>query len=512
VVRAGAAGAAAGAAGAAADAAGMAVKAGAAAEAAGAAGAAGGAAGAAGAGLAAEDAAGAGLGAGAAGAVGGAAGAVSPDVGEAMHRLIAELYPIHRSITGDGVRETLARLRRLIPLEVHEVPTGTQVLDWTVPKEWKIRGATIRDARGRTVLDLKDSTLHVVGYSVPVRARLPLSELAPRIHTLPEQPDRIPYRTSYYAETWGFCMEHRRFEALEDGEYDVVIDSSLEDGALTYGELVLRGESIDEVLISSHVCHPSLCNDNLSGIAVATYLARALADRPRRYTYRFLFAPVTIGAITWLARNREVVPRIRHGLVLAGVGDAGPIHYKRTRRGSAEIDRAVEHVLACAGEPYGIEAFTPYGYDERQFGSPGFDLAVGCLMRTPHGRYPEYHTSGDNLEFVRPASLAGTLARCLEVVEVLEGNGTYRNTRPWGEPQLGRRGLMDAIGGVDDRGALHMAILWVLNLSDGAHDLLAIAERSGLAFRVVRAAADLLLRHELLEPAGAAVAAGGGGS
>jgi aminopeptidase-like protein len=419
-------------------------------------------------------------------------------VGDDLHRFIAALYPICRSITGDGVRETLARIGELIPLEVHEVPSGTRVLDWTVPKEWKVRGAYIRDPSGATVVDFRDSNLHVVNYSVPVNAHLPLSQLAKHIHTLPDRPDWTPYRTSYYDESWGFCMSHRRYEALQDGEYEVRIDSSLENGSLTYGECLLPGASSDEVLISCHVCHPSLCNDNLSGIAVATFLAAALSGRSLRYSYRFLFVPGTIGSITWLARNEACLGRIRHGLVLAGLGDGGHLNYKKSRRGNAEIDRAVEHVLNRRAAEFGIADFVPYGYDERQYCSPGFDLPVGCLMRTPWGQYPEYHTSADDLDFVRPESLAETLETCLALVDVLEGNRRHLNLNPKGEPQLGRRGLYDRIGGRVDPEDGIMAVLWVLNLSDGQHDLLDIAERAGLDFGIVRRAADLLLEHELL--------------
>jgi aminopeptidase-like protein len=421
--------------------------------------------------------------------------------GEEIHAVIADLYPICRSITGDGVRETLARLQRLIPLSVGEVPTGTPVFDWTVPKEWNIREAWIRDPRGQKVVDFADSNLHVVSYSVPIHQEMSLDELAGHVHTLPDHPDWIPYRTSYYEEVWGFCMEHRRFQDLPEGRYEVRIDSTLDDGHLTYAELLLPGELDDEILFSAHVCHPSLCNDNLSGVAVAAHLARALQDRSRRYSYRFVFAPVTIGAITWLATHEEEASRIRHGLVLACVGDSGGVHYKRTRHGAAEVDRAVEHVLGHRYSDAVVEDFTPYGYDERQYGSPGFDLAVGRLSRTPHGRFPEYHTSADDLTLVRPESLQDSLEACMAVVDVLERNRAYVNVNPKCEPQLGKRGLMGSLGGGRGSKGRHMALLWVLNLSDGSHDLLAIAERSGLEFGVVAEAAAALVEADLLAPA-----------
>ncbi|HYO15685.1 MAG TPA: DUF4910 domain-containing protein [Thermoanaerobaculia bacterium] len=417
--------------------------------------------------------------------------------GQEMHRFIEEAYPLCRSLTGDGVRRTLAMIRERIPLEVREVPSGTPVFDWTVPREWNIRDAWIKDPAGRKVVDFQTCNLHVLNYSLPVHERLSLGELKKHLFTLPEKPDLIPYRTSYYKEAWGFCLSHRAMLELPQGEYEVLIDSTLQDGFLTYGECFLPGESEREVLLSTHVCHPSLCNDNLSGIAVMTWLARALADRPRRYSYRFLFIPGTIGSIAWLARNEERTDRIVHGLVAANLG-VGAFHYKKSRRGDAEIDRAVLHVLRTSGADFGVEDFVPFGYDERQYCSPGFDLPVGSLTRTPWGRYAEYHTSADNLDLVGPEALAGSLETYLRVVEILEGNRRYLNLNPKCEPQLGRRGLYRMIGGDDAGRSRELALLWVLNLSDGRHGLLDVAERSGMAFEAVRAAADALLDVELL--------------
>jgi len=420
------------------------------------------------------------------------------NVGDAMHAFIADLYPICRSITGDGVRETLRRLQAWVPLTVHEVPTGAEVLDWTVPNEWNIRDAYVKNSRGERVVDFRASNLHVLNYSTPVHRIMHLAELRAHCFSLPDHPDWIPYRTSYYKEAWGFCLAHRVLQALPEDEYEVHIDATLAPGHLTYGELVLPGETSDEVLVSCHVCHPSMCNDNLSGIALATYLARHLQGQRRRHTYRFLFVPGTIGSITWLARNETVVPRIEHGLVLAGVGDRGAPHYKRSRRGDAEIDRAMAHVLRHSGRAFEVTDFTPYGYDERQYCSPGYDLAVGCLSRTPYGRYPEYHTSADDLEFVRPEALADSYRTCLAVFDVLEGNETYVNQSPRGEPQLGRRGLYGAIGGQSLERIDEQAMLWALNLSDGRHSLLDIAERAGLPFETLHHAAKTLMAHHLL--------------
>lgn len=413
-----------------------------------------------------------------------------------MIDFITEAFPICRSITGDGVRRMLAMIQERIPLEIHEVPTGTPVFDWTVPREWNIRDAWIKDPSGRKVVDFQDCNLHVLNYSVPVHETLPLAELRKHLFTLPEKPDLIPYRTSYYKEAWGFCLRHRTLEELPEGEYEVFVDSTLADGSLTYGELLLPGESEREVLLSTHVCHPSLCNDNLSGIAVMTELARELQARPRRrYSYRFLFIPGTIGSITWLALN-EV--KVDHGLVAANLGDPGVFHYKKSRRGDAEIDRAVLAVLKNSGEPFGVEEFVPFGYDERQYGSPGFNLAVGSLTRTPYGRYPEYHTSADDLDFVKPEALEGSLRTYLAVLDVLEGNRLYLNLNPKCEPQLGRRGLYRTIGGDESGRSRELALLWVLNLSDGEHSLLDIAERSGMSFAAIREAADALLEVGLL--------------
>src|SRR5262249_42493557 len=316
-------------------------------------------------------------------------------IGTEMHRLAADLFPICRSITGDGVRQTLARLQREIPLALHEMPTGTRVLDWTIPREWNIRDAWIKRVHGEKVVDFAHSNLHVVNYSTPVHEVMSLDALKPHLFSLPARPDWIPYRTSYYQETWGFCVSDRILQQLQDDRYEVCIDSSLSDGALVYGECVIPGRTADEVLISSHVCHPSLANDNLSGIAVAVFLAKHIAARPRRYTYRFVFAPGTIGAIAWLARNSEAVSRITHGLVLTCVGDAGALTYKKSRGGAAAVDRAMALALKEAGASHRIVPFTPLGYDERQYCSPGFNMPVGCLMRTPWGEFPEYHTSAD---------------------------------------------------------------------------------------------------------------------
>jgi aminopeptidase-like protein len=425
---------------------------------------------------------------------------LSPDkVGAEIYRLIAELYPLCRSITGNGLRQTLDTIKEHIPLEIHATPSGTPVFDWTVPKEWNIGDAYVKNSRGEKIIDFKKSNLHVVNYSVPIKTKMTLAELKEHLFTLPQHPDWIPYRTSYYNETWGFCLSHRQFLELKDEIYEVCIDSSLEKGHLTYGEYFIKGEEADEVLISCHACHPSLCNDNLSGVALATFLAKYLSSLALRYSYRFLFIPATIGAITWLCLNEAQVSKIKHGLVATLVGDAGHSTYKKSRQGDAEIDQAVVHVLKHSGQDHEILDFIPYGYDERQYCSPGFDLPVGCLMRTPHGQFPEYHTSADNLDFVKPKYLADSFFKCLAVLNILENNKKYLNRNPKCEPQLGKRGLYRVIGGQENAKLHELAMLWVLNLSDGSHGLLDIAERANIEFDLIKNAAAALLKHGLLE-------------
>jgi aminopeptidase-like protein len=421
-------------------------------------------------------------------------------VGREIYRLISDLYPIHRSITGEGFRETMGLIKRHIPsLNIREVPTGTKVFDWTVPKEWNIRDAYVKNSKGEKVIDFKKSNLHVVSYSIPVKKKMSLQELKRHLYTLPDHPNWIPYRYSYYDGNWGFCLSHRQFIELKEDEYQVCIDATLKEGHLNYCEYYLRGESSDEVLISCHACHPSLCNDNLSGVALATYLAKYLSSVSLRYSYRFLFIPGTIGSITWLCLNEAQISKIKHGLVLSCVGDPGRSTYKKSRRGDAEIDKAFTHVLKNSGEDYEIMDFFPYGYDERQFCSPAFNLPVGCLMRTPHDRFPEYHNSADDLDFVQPTALADSFCKCLSVFNLLENNRTYLNQNPKCEPQLGKRGLYRAVAGHSDGRIHELSTLWVLNLSDGNHSLLDIAERSGLGFDSIKKAADVLLEHNLLK-------------
>ena len=422
--------------------------------------------------------------------------------GREMHGLAAELYPICRAVAGEGVRQTLAVLQKHIPLEVREVPTGTKVFDWEVPQEWHVHDAYIKDRDGRRLVDFRRSNLHVFGGSMPIGREMPWRELKDHLFSLPEHPEWIPYRRAFHQNTWGFCVTHNQFLELEgrgNQVYDVSIDATRSDGSLSYGELYLPGETSDEVLVSTHVCHPSMANDNLSGIVVSTRLAKHMMSRHRRYSYRFIYSPATIGAITWLAVNEARVSKIKHGLVLGVLGDSGDTTYRRSRQGNAPIDRAVAHVLAHSGAGYEILDFEPFGYDQRQFCSPGFDLPVGCLMRTPDGQYPEYHTSADNLDLVTPHKLADSWAKCVAVADVLDGNRTYLNLKPKCEPRLDAIGLYSGFNFEPDRQRVERAALWILNLSDGSHDLMAIAERSGFDCATLGRTAKLLVKHGFLK-------------
>jgi len=419
--------------------------------------------------------------------------------GKQLFKLIKQLYPLCRSITGDGLRQSLQIIRERIPIKIYEIPTGTEVFDWTVPKEWNIRDAWIKDLQGNRIVDFRKSNLHVLNYSTPVDKVVSFHELKGHLFTLPEQPDLIPYRTSYYKEQWGFCLEHNRFINMKDEEYHVFIDSSLEDGSMSYGELYIQGNTDDEVLISAHICHPSLCNDNLSGVSLAVHLAESLLEEENRYSYRFLFMPGTIGSIAWLARNEDNVKNIKYGLVLSCAGDSGNITYKKSRQGNAEIDKIVEKVLADTAEKFEIRSFTPYGYDERQFCSPGFNLPVGCFMRTPFSEFPEYHTSADNLDFVKPEALADSLSKLQSIVYTIEYNRKYLNLNPKCEPNLGKRGLYKSIGGNLKSEVNQLAVLWTLNFSDGNHSLLDISEKSGISFGTIKQTADILKKVQLLK-------------
>lgn len=420
------------------------------------------------------------------------------DPGSRMHAFAEQLFPICRSITGDGLRESLRLIGERIPITIHRLPSGTNVFDWTIPQEWVVRQAWARNQHGEDVVNFRNHNLHLVGYSRPVRARMSLAELMPHLHSKPELPDAIPYRTSYYKDDWGFCLPHRLLEQLKDGEYEVLVDTDFVDGELNYGELLISGSSDEEFLISCHCCHPSMANDNLSGMVLATELASRLIDRPLRQSYRFLFLPGTIGSIAWLAKNQTSISKIFGGLVLACVGDPGPLTYKKSRHGNSIVDRAVESVFNSDCASAEIKEFMPYGYDERQYGSPGINLAVGCLSRSSYGCFPEYHTSADDMSFITAEALQDTLEKLERILFIVDQNTRYLNLKPMAEPQLGKYGLYGTTGGVQTGRSTEMALLWVLNLCDGSNDLLSIAEKSGIDFTQIHDASQRLVKAGLL--------------
>jgi aminopeptidase-like protein len=413
-------------------------------------------------------------------------------LGSSLYELIGKMYPFCRSLTGNGNRETLKIVDSVLPLEIHEVPTGTTAYDWTVPNEWNIRDAYVKNKNGKRVIDFRDSNLHVVSYSTPIHRWMQRSELLEHLHSDSDHPNWIPFRNTYYRENWGFCIKHSDLEQLRDDQYEVCIDSTLAPGSLTYGEALIAGEKDDEVLISTHICHPSLCNDNLSGIAIAAYLGKLLQSIRRRYSYRIVFLPCTIGPIVWLSRNESRLPHIKHGLVLSCLGDSGSSTYVCSRSGDAEVDRAAAHVLRHSGSPHTIRQFEPYGYDQRQYCSPAFNLPIGCLMRTPDGGFPEYHTSADNLELMSPQALADSLMKIMATLLVLEKNHRYENLSPWGEPQLGKHGLYHR--------AKELGLMWTLSFSDRESSLLDIAERSSMPFHVLQQGVEELRKARLLAP------------
>jgi aminopeptidase-like protein len=420
-------------------------------------------------------------------------------LGGELVELMEELFPLPRSLTGDGVRATLRVLARELPLEIVETPSGTPVFDWVVPREWNLRRAWIEGPNGERIVDTADSPLHVLGYSVPVDTVLSLDELREHVYTHLDDPDLVPFRTSYWDEQWGFCMSRRRLDALEEGNYRVVVDAALAAGSLTSGEVLIAGETESEFLLSTYVCHPALANDNLSGIVVLWALGQVLGRQERLVnTYRLLWSPGTLGPLCWLDRNIDRLEQVRNGLVVSCVGDPGPLRYKQSRRGDAVIDRASAHVVGRSGGGI-VSRWQPSGGDERQYCAPGFDLPVGTLSRTPHGHFPEYHSSADDLSLVTPDALGESVRAALAIIDCVETNTRFRNRSPYGEPQLGRRGLYQS---VPDGTNPESAYLWLLSLSDGSSDLLEIAERSGLPYEVVRSAARTLEQHELLEHLG----------
>ena len=418
---------------------------------------------------------------------------------QSAYTLIEDIFPICRSITGNGVRATLDLLARRIPLVRTEVPSGTAVFDWVVPSEWNVREAYIADASGERIVDVQRNALHLMGYSAPVRTRLSLDELQSHLHSIPNHPEWIPYRTSYWRETWGFCITQRLRDTLMAGDYEVVIDTMLQPGSLTLGECFVPGELQDEFVIFTHSCHPAMANDNASGLAVATVFASELLRRKPRLSYRFVFAPATIGSITWLALNADKARAMRAGLVIGLLGDRGALTYKRSRKGNSEIDAVGARVVRALDPHARVVDFSPYGYDERQFCSPGFDLSVGRLTRSSNGEYPEYHTSADNPSLMDVAAIEQSIRALAHIVSRIDGNPRLRR-RDGGlcEPRLGKHGLFRPTGGQAPQ-EFEYAMLWLLNQSDGKHGPNDVADAAGLPDGLVRAAAEALLAAGLVE-------------
>lgn len=419
-------------------------------------------------------------------------------ISDELFELISKLFPICRSITGDGVRKSLSIIGEHITLKIKEVPSGTKAYDWIVPDEWNISNAYVKDPAGNKIIDFKNSNLHIVSYSIPKNCKLSLEELKPHLFSSPERPNSIPYITSYYDKNWGFCLTHNQLSKLKDGEYEILIDSSLSCGHLTYGEFVIPGETTDEVLLTCYVCHPSLCNDNLSGVALLTMLSKYLKSLSLKFTYRFLFIPETIGSIVWLHENEDHLHHIKYGLVATCLGDSGTLTYKKTRTGKNEIDLIAEYVLKNSNDASKIIDYSPIGSDERQFCSPGFNLPVGSLMRTPYSEFPEYHTSDDNLNFIKKEKLFDSFLKYLEIIFIIENNKKFENLNPKCEPNLGKRGLYNLFG-TSKKDNKTKAILWLLNFSDGKHSLLDISVKSGILFNQLFDVANLLVKKQLLK-------------
>lgn len=396
------------------------------------------------------------------------------NIGKEIYQLVSELFPICRSITGEGVRKTLSIIKRLIPMRIYEIPTGTKVFDWTIPKEWNIKDAFVINPRGDKIIDFKKNNLHVVGYSTPIDKDVMLPELQEHFYSIEEQPNAIPYVTSYYKERWGFCIEHSKRTTLEEGRYHVFIDSGLKDGALTYGELIIPGKSNKEIFLSTYICHPSMANNELSGPAVTAFLVKWLLTQPREYTYRIIFIPETIGSITYISKNIDIMKEnIIAGFNITCVGDDRAYSFLPSRRGNTLADKVALNVLRFMHPDYIGYPFLERGSDERQYCSPGIDLPVASIMRTKYGRYPEYHTSLDNLELVSPNGLIGAYNVLKSCIEVLENNGFYR-IKCLGEPQLGKRGLYPTIS-TKTSGDTVRTMMDFIAYCDGTKDLIDIS-------------------------------------
>ena len=414
-------------------------------------------------------------------------------------QFMKELYPICRSITGDGLRETFDIISKYVPIETYEVESGTEVFDWEVPEEWNITDGYIECPDGSKVAEFSKNNLHVMSYSENVDTVLSLNDLKDHIHTLPDHPDWIPYRTMYYDRSWAFCLSQNVLDSLPDGNYRAFIDAKHEKGSMTYGEVVFPGTSGKEVLFSTYVCHPSMCNDNLSSVSVLTKLAQSLSKKKNlRHTYRLIFIPETIGAITWLAMNQKVTRKIIAGVNLTCTGNSGKLTFKKSRQATSLSDRAMTKSLEDINVEYDNVDFSPVGSDERQYCSPGIDLPVVTLMRSPPGKFDEYHTSADNFDSISAESLDEVYRACLQYVETIEENYYYINMFSKCEPQLGKRGLYRKVGGQRSNQVSQVAIKWVLSYSDGNYSLLDISEKSCLKISDLSLAAKKLEKQRII--------------
>ena len=420
-----------------------------------------------------------------------------------LEKYFDRLWPIRRSLTGNGNRESLKILSEIVDLKVTEVPSGTQCFDWTVPPEWNIREAWIKDSKGNKIVDIAENNLHILGYSEPFRGKLSFDELKPHLYSLPDQPNLIPYLTSYYKRRWGFCLTHNFLQELDpDEKYEVLVDSSLDEtGSMTIGEAVIKGASDKEVLFSTYVCHPSLANNELSGPLVTSFIYNSLKNqKDLKYTYRFLFVPETIGSIYSLSvYGDHWKENLVAGFVVTCIGDNGKFTYKRSRRGNSLPDRAAENILKLTEKEFKIVDFFPSGSDERQYCSPGFNLPVGSLMRTMYGTYPQYHTSGDDKDFISFEAMESSVSKYLEIIELIERNEKYLNKMPFCEPQLGKRGLYPTLGSQKGTESFMKAMMWTLNLSDGTNDLIEMSEKSGIPVKDLIPVVDKLIENGILK-------------
>lgn len=420
--------------------------------------------------------------------------------GQTMYNLAARLFPICRSITGDGFRKSLDIIRETVPeIKVYEVPTGTQAFDWTVPKEWNCKGGGIYRLNGEKVIDFKDTNLHVLGYSQPVDKVVSREELLQHVYTLPEQPDWIPYVTSYYVERWGFCMSENQKQSLEDGQYRVLVDATLEDGSLTYGELIIPGETEEEIMLSTYLCHPSMANDELSGPVVQAELAKYIQSLPRRrYTYRLVFIPETIGSLVYCSRNLDVLQRnVKAGFVLCCIGDTRTYSYIASKYEDTLADRVMQNVLKFHYPDYIKYSYLKRGSDERQYCSVGIDLPVCGFCRSKHQEYPEYHTSADDMNFISPEGLEGSYDVMVKVINALENNHYYHILCK-GEPQLGKRGLYPTIS---QKGTFHsiLSLRDFIAYADGRNDLIDISNIINVPIDLLLPMKDKLMENGLLE-------------